>query len=293
MPYVFCLIFHFLICLILLICILTGVLKVHKYMFFVALFLPFWGPLLLLILHFQIFFRADDGKEIDVEKLKLESELYKSITVDDKKVADSTVPIEEALIVNSAQERRSIIMDVLNDNPKEYVEFLQKAGNNDDTEVVHYAVTAMVEISKENDFMLQRFEQQYAANPDDLSVLTQYTDFLWSCLSQNLMQGQVETLNRELFAMLIEKKLRAGGSVADYSRMITNELKRKNYSAAGKGLQEMERHYATNEEYLLLRLHYLAALGRGADIQQFIRDIENKHMYLSGKTKEELAFWDT
>ena len=176
---------HLLVCLLAFLGIHFNILKVHKYMFFVALLLPFWGVLILLILHFQIWFNADDSVEIGVEKLKLDSELYRSVTVDEKKVAATTVPIEEALVINSAKERRSIIMDVLNDNPKEYIEFLQKAGNNEDTEVVHYAVTAMVEISKENDFMLQSLEREYSLDPDNPIVLGRYIDFLWSCLSQN------------------------------------------------------------------------------------------------------------
>jgi hypothetical protein len=117
-------------------------------MVFVVLLLPVWGVLMVLILHFQIFFRGDHSLALGVESLKLESELYRSVSVDDKKVVADAVPIEEALVVNSARERRQIIMDVLNDNPVEYIQFLQKAGNNEDTEVVHYAVTAMVEIEE-------------------------------------------------------------------------------------------------------------------------------------------------
>ena len=207
MLYIILLAVHFIVCLLVFLGIEMNVLKVHRYMFFVVLFLPFWGLLAVLILHFQILFEADDGIDVGVEKLKLESELYKSVTIDDKKNAKNTVPIEEALIINSPKERRTIIMDVLNDNPKEYIEFLQKAGNNEDTEVVHYAVTAMVEIAKENDYLLQDLERQYAANPDDSTVLEKYTEFLWGCLSQNLMQGQVEVLNRELFSTLMQKKI--------------------------------------------------------------------------------------
>jgi hypothetical protein len=269
------------------------ILKVHNYMFFVALFLPFWGTLAVLILHFQIFFRADDGIDVGVEKLRLESELYKSVTVDEKKTAASTVPIEEALVVNSAKERRTIIMDVLNDNPKEYIQFLQKAGNNEDTEVVHYAVTAMVEISKENDYKLQDFERQHAQNPEDLVILTQYTDFLWSCLSQNLMQGQVEVLNRELFSTLMQKKLAlTEGSIVDFQNVVNNELKRKNYTQAMAFLSQMQEAFPNNEAYYLCRLNYLAALGKGAEIKQLIQEIKKKHIYLSSTTKEVLAFWD-
>ena len=269
------------------------ILKVHKYMFFVALLVPFWGVLTVLILHFQIFFRADDSIDVDVEKLKLESELYRSVTVDEKKIAANTVPIEEALVVNSAKERRTIIMDVLNDNPKEYIQFLQKAGNNEDTEVVHYAVTAMVEISKGKDYKLQEFERQHFLEPENIAVLAQYTDFLWSCLSQNLMQGQVEVLNRELFSVLMEKKLALEtGSVTDFRRVVENELRRKNYTQAAEFLRMMQTFYPDREEYYLSRLDYLASLGRGEEIKQLIQEINKKHIYLSSSTKGVLAFWE-
>lgn len=283
---------HLLICLLTFLGIQFDILKVHKYMFFVALLLPFWGILLVLMLHFQIGFEADDSIDVGVEKLKLESELYKSVTVDEKKVATTTVPIEEALVINSAKERRSIIMDVLNDNPKEYIEFLQKAGNNEDTEVVHYAVTAMVEISKENDYMLQNLERDYEANPDDPQVLERYTDFLWNCLSQNLMQGQVEVINRELFHSLMQKKLAQGGGIEDYVRAVENDLKRGQYTHAGETLDRMKAEYAQNEEYYLLRLQYLASLGRGEEIQDLLVEIDDRHVFLTSRAKEILAFWE-
>ena len=290
MTYILLAAVHCILCVLVFIGIQFGVLSVHKYMFFVALLLPFWGILIVLILHFQIAFDADDSAEIGVEKLKLESELYKSVTVDDKK-SDMTVPIEEALIINSARERRSLIMDVLNDNPGDYVEFLQKAGNNDDTEVVHYAVTAMVEISKDNDYMLQKFETAHAAAPDDMEILSQYCDFLWNCLSQNLMQGQVEVMNRELFSQLMQKKIAVRDSIDDYVRLAENELERKNFDAAGELITKMGEKWPDSEEYILLYIQYLASLNMGSEISDFITQTENRHVYLSSKTKEALAFW--
>lgn len=283
---------HLLICLLAFLGIHFNILKVHKYMFFVALLLPFWGAMILLVLHFQIWFKADDSIDIDVEKLKLESELYKSVTIDEKKVAATTVPIEEALVINSARERRSIIMDVLNDNPKEYIEFLQKAGNNEDTEVVHYAVTAMVEISKENDYLLQNYEREYALNPDSPVVLKNYIEFLWSCLSQNLMEGKVEVINRELFSTLIAKKIATNGEIDDYILSVENDLKRGRFDTAGETLLKMKELYSDKEEYYLLQIQYLASLGRGEDIQKLLEELDSKHIFLSSKAKEVLAFWE-
>ena len=283
---------HLIVCALVFFGIQFNILKVHRYMFFVALFLPFWGLLAILILHFQIFFNADDQIDVGVEKLKLESELYKSVTVDDKKVAAHTVPIEEALVVNSAKERRTIIMDVLNDNPKEYIEFLQKAGNNDDTEVVHYAVTAMVEISKENDYKLQEYERLYSSDPEDIKVLSEYTDFLWDCLSKKLMQGQIEVINRELFSDLIQKKMEIVTEIYDYTREVENELKRKNYTQAFEVLRRMEEHFSDKEEYYRSKLNYYAELNMGDEIKQLIKEIDKKHIFLSANTREVLAFWE-
>ena len=281
---------HLILCLLIFLGIKFRVLSVHKYMFFVALFLPFWGVLIILILHFELGFDPENFEDIGVEKLKLESELYRSVTVDEKK-SDTIVPIEEALLINSARERRSLIMDVLNDDPIDYVEFLQKAGNNDDTEVVHYAVTAMVEISKENDYMLQKLETAYSLEPDNIDVLTNYCGFLWSCLSQNLMQGQVELMNRELFSQLMQKKISMAGTIDDYTQLAENDLKRKCFDEAGDTIAEMGKKWPYSEEYILLNIKYLASMNRGREIEEFIKQIENSNTYLSSKTKEALSFW--
>ena len=270
------------------------ILNVRPYMVFVVALLPFWGVLLVLILHFRIFLRVDNSAALELEKVELESELYRSITIEDKSVSAHAVPIEEALLVNSARERRQIIMDVLNDNPADYIQFLQKAGNNEDTEVVHYAVTAMVEISKENDFRLQEFERQHAKDPDDVTILTEYTDFLWNCLSQNLMQGQVVLMNRALFSDLMQKKMALlPGSVSDFQRVVENELRRESYGLASAMLKKMQEQYPDSEAYYLSRLSYLAALGRGGDIQQLVQEVRNKQIFLSSAAKEVLAFWES
>ena len=270
--------------------ILRGKLKAPKYMIVITALLPFWGALLVFVLHFHIGFSLHESKELAAEKLVLETDYYRSVTVEDKKTGKA-IPIEEALLINSAREKRAIIMDVLNENPREYVEFLQKAGNNDDTEVVHYAVTAMVEISKENDYTLQKLEAAYNAHPKRLDTLTEYSDFLWDCLSQNLMQGQVEVMNRELFSQLMRQKIELCSRVGDYARLAYNELKRKRLDDAGEVIAQMAEKWPDSEEYILLNVKYLAARGDGKGIKKFISEVNNSQIYLSTKTKEALAFW--
>ena len=144
----------------------TGVLKVKMYLMFLVLFVPFWGVLCVLFLHTQICAGADNVRQADVEKLKVNEERYKNIFVS-QETKEQVVPLEDALLLNEAGVRRELIMDVLNDNPGEYMELLKKARMNDDVEVVHYAITAMVELSKDYDYRLQQWEKRYARHPED------------------------------------------------------------------------------------------------------------------------------
>ncbi|MBQ9747265.1 MAG: hypothetical protein IJV98_00635 [Clostridia bacterium] len=289
--YITALILQAVLCTVTTVGIFTGFLAVERYMLVLAFLIPIWGPVMIFILHFYLKDKKSDEDVLTVEKLRIEAELYKNVAVDDGMVAALTVPIEEALIVNTARERRSIIMDVLNDEPKEYIEFLQKAGNNDDTEVVHYAVTAMVEISKETDYMLQTLEQRYQAAPDDYDVLEEYTHFLWSCLCQNMMQGQVEVVNRKLYSTLINKKLSIRKTLSDYLTLAENELLLKNYTACEYALAEMGERWPEEEAYILLCIRYYAALGRGDEIRRVIDEIERSNRYISVKAREVISFW--
>ena len=281
---------HILFCLLIFFGMLYGKIKLQKYMFVVALLLPFWGALLVLILHFEWGFSSESSVDITTDKMELGSRFYKSIVVDEKR-SDRTVPIEEALLINSAREKRSLIMDILNENPRDYVEFLQKAGNNDDTEVVHYAVTAMVEIAKENDYTFQMLEAEYSSDPQSLDVLSRYCDFLWDCLTKNLMQGQLEVMNRALFSKLINEKLELEESLEDYCRLVKNELVRKDTDCARSALERMERDWSQTEEYVLLKIEYLALMNKGKEIKRFIKKVNGSHIFLSSQAKEVLAFW--
>ena len=72
------------------------------------------------------------------------------------------VPLEEVLLIDEAAMRRDLIMNVLNDDPENYIDMLKQARMNDDVEVVHYAITGMVELSKEYESRLQKIEYRYS-----------------------------------------------------------------------------------------------------------------------------------
>ena len=123
-----------------------------------------------------------------MEPFRVDDELHRSIRVESREDAASTVPLEEALLLDSAEQRRKLILSVLTDDPVQYYDLLEQARLNDDSEVVHYAATAMAQISKQADAALQRHAARFAADPKDPAVLAEYAAALEASLALGLAQ---------------------------------------------------------------------------------------------------------
>ena len=92
---------------------------------------PFWGPICVLLLTTRNALTDRAVTPPDLEKLRINEELFRSILVENHEARETTVPLEEALIVNSAEQRRKLIFSVLNDDPMQYYDLLQQARMNE------------------------------------------------------------------------------------------------------------------------------------------------------------------
>lgn len=93
-------------------------LEVEGYFLPVALLVPVWGPLCVVLLHTS--HRLTGGQLLDrtLEKLRINEEIYKNILVAENEEKDTVVPLEEALLVNSPAQKRKLILSVLTDDPR-------------------------------------------------------------------------------------------------------------------------------------------------------------------------------
>ena len=288
---VFLILLHIVCCVLVWLGIKTHLLKVKKYLMALVIFVPFWGTVCVLLLHLQMLTRRDNRIEPGVEKLRVNEEIYKNIfqavSDTDKKI----VPLEEALLINEPGVRRELIMDVLNDDPEEYMDLLKQARMNEDVEVVHYAITAMVELSKEYDFRLQKMEKLYAASPDDPEILEQYCDFMEEYLNQGILEAQMEREQRERYIHLLRQKLKVKTTLSTCVRLFQNLMKTGDYVQAEEILGLMDQKWQRKEECWILKIRYLAERKKGAELQQCLRQMKEEQIYLSSKSKEVLAFW--
>ena len=253
---VFLILLHIVCCVLVWLGIKTHLLKVKKYLMALVIFVPFWGTVCVLLLHLQMLTRRDNRIEPGVEKLRVNEEIYKNIfqavSDTDKKI----VPLEEALLINEPRVRRELIMDVLNDDPEEYMDLLKQARMNEDVEVVHYAITAMVELSKEYDFRLQKMEKLYAVSPDDPEILEQYCDFMEEYLNQGILEAQMEREQRERYIRLLRQKLKVKTTLSTCVRLFQNLMKTGDYVQAKEilGLMDQKWHRKEAVSYTHLTL---------------------------------------
>lgn len=231
---------HIVCCVLVWMGIKTHFLKVKKYLIGLVVFVPFWGTICVLLLHLQRLTKRDNRIEPGVEKLRVNEEIYKNIFQAASDMDEKIVPLEEALLINKPGIRRELIMDVLNDDPEEYMDILKQARMNEDVEVVHYAITAMVELSKEYDFRLQKLEKLYAASPNDPEVLDQYCNFMEEYLNQGILEAQMEKEQRVRYIRLLNQKLKIKATLHTCVCLFKNLMKNGDYVQAGEILELMD-----------------------------------------------------
>ena len=268
--------------------------EVEGYFVPVMLLVPVWGPLCVLLLHTSNRLTGGCLREQTLEKLRINEEIHESILVADNEGEDTVVPLEEALLVNSPAQKRKLILSVLTDDPAGYYDLLQQARMDSDSEVVHYASTALSQITKEADLKLQKQVQRFAAAPDDSAVVEEYCDYLGSYLESGFVQGKAAEIQYHQLEQLLKKRLenRNGRrSCTLECRLADVQLSLAEYDRAGKTLEDLIDHWPQRETPWLLRLRLAAALRDGAAIRETLRQIEEKEVYLSAKGRETVRFW--
>ena len=85
---------HIICCILVWVGICTHIINVKKYLMFPVVFVPVWGVLCVFILHFQIWIQSDQRKEVGVEKMKVNEEIYKNIFQSGTEQEGNIVPLE-------------------------------------------------------------------------------------------------------------------------------------------------------------------------------------------------------
>lgn len=270
--------------------IAMGMLKVRMEVMPLVIFVPLWGVVCVMLIHFQLLLAGKYSASIGVEKLRINEEIYRSFLVLDED-SKGVAPLEDVLLLDEAKTRRKQMMELLNDNPVQYLELLRQARMNSDVEVVHYATTAMSELNKEYDLKLQKAEKNYGDNPESPERLDEYLEVLGDYLDKALAPERIQKIQRQQYAMLLKKRQNQRPDLQNGVELERQLLRLGEFEQAENVLKELEQKWPEEQQVWLLKVEYAARQKNGRQIRRILREAEEKHIYFTTQTRESLEFW--
>jgi len=165
---------------------------------------PVVGPLYLFFswLIYEIYFKRK-AAEISIEELSLKKERIEVILKPDMKSALNKVPLEEALIVSDKKSTRKLLLDVLRENSEDSLSTIFKAVEHKDSEVSHYAATAISDIINEFKKREKQLREKYNKDKRNREICNEYANYLFDFLSQRILSTVEQRFYCDLFEKLV------------------------------------------------------------------------------------------
>lgn len=287
--------FHCVLCLIAAILMYTHLMKSRPMILPIVFLVPVFGFSCLLFLEWESRGDQENKKEIGIEKLKINDDIHRSILMEEDPARDLMVPLQEALLMNDASTRRELMMDILYDDVGEYVEVLKNARMNDDTEVVHYATTAMVELQKDYETKLQKQKEAFALE-EDAGLLDEYIQTLEKYVESGLLEGNMLKNRRLELCGLLERKLtqrkeEGHEELPLYCKKFEQDCALGEYEDALRMADAAIRLWPQQEEGYLMKIRHGAMTKNPEQIGTVIGLLENNKVYLSPAARRTVDFW--
>ena len=210
------------------------VLKVDRLMLAIIICIPVFGFVSAVLVSMLIRMGKVGTKSKDLENMKSSNQNADTILVEAPESVN-VVPLEDALIMDDPSVRRSVMLDVLMSNTEGYLPVINEARMNDDVEVVHYATTAMVEISKDYELRAQEYSSAYAEDPLKEGLIDEYIGFLKQYVGSGMIQGQILEIQRNTLMQLLAEKVSRSDDPEDFEELIVTLFAEKLYSLAKIG----------------------------------------------------------
>lgn len=252
-------------------------------------FLPFFGICMVLLTA-----RMNEQDRTGRRQMLLES-MRKPKSAEETPVEsedNAVIPLEDALILNDAPTKRNAILNVLLEDPKQYIPELNAARKNTDIEVVHYATTAMSELHRDYDLRLQELSKKHEKNPVSIELLNRYISVLSEYLEQGLAEGKILMIQRERLLELLRRRMQFPPlQEEDVELLIRTELDAGMIEKAGEDLARFHPFFSNEDHYALLRLEQLYCSHDAEGLQALIHTLATDGRLHGSALHEKMRFW--
>ncbi|UVI31256.1 hypothetical protein [Paenibacillus spongiae] len=228
---------------------------------------------------------AAQQKEMSVQHLGIYSKLETEKEL-------NVLSIEEALLVSEHSTRRKVMIDVLKQDAINYLEILQTAVSNEDTETSHYAVSAIMEVKRKLTLSLQELSVQYENNKEDVHVLSAYADVLKGYLRSGFLDDRTLRKYKFIYLGVLERYTGIAENACEaFVDKVDLELELKRYAEAEETCRVFEQRYSHIEEVYLCYLKVYFTIKSAEKLQHTFSKLKKSPLKLSNHALTLVRFW--
>ena len=196
------------------------------------------------------------------------------------------VPMKEALNLNDFSYRRSMIMDLLNEEDiLQYLDILKEALDNEDTETTHYASTIIMELQRKTQDLITQWEVQYEQNPGDPASTSKWEELLYKVIQSRLYEEHTLGRYYRKYYRVSDRLLSSDQPAQQYYLHRIQILFHEGNLTDAKGfcIQFQER-FPASEEAVLCLLEFFIRAKDSQGMTEFLQRLPSLPVHLTQKT---------
>lgn len=269
-----------------------------------ALFVPFAGEIACLIMN--VFCRRQrEGSGHENSRLKRLADARNYLAMQRTPEPENVVPAVDALALGNAGLKREVLMQIImqeenrmmqnTDSSRRYADVLAQAKASGDTEVVHYAATAITQIQDAIEAGMHTCDQKLADDPDNDEILGVYANLIDRGLRSSVWSGKVLEIQRSHLLQILERRYRLFYREEDGLRLAATFMDAGRYGDAWNTLQEMgiaqKSAAGLSDEAYLIRLRYAYETREEKSFQKLLTDKKAEGGYQTEAIRSVLQFF--
>lgn len=219
-------------------------------------------------------------------------ETYEPIAGHEATDMDDVVPIEEAMLVNEPSLRRHVMLEVLYAGTGGLVEQLRLAGINSDTEVVHYAVTALVELRKSFDVRQRALDRRWDDEDGREGLVEDYLRFDEEYLASGLLSPDERLARLNHYRTLLDQEGAHGQPpLAQLEARAMTDIELAEYGRAREAATRIVGDHPDSEVGYICLLKLAVAERDTKALAGVLRMLDERNVYLSPENRRSVDFW--
>lgn len=231
----------------------------------------------------------------DYMKQQDEDITFKSVTIHEKIEKHkelNVVAIEDALLISENTDRRRVMIDILKDDALHYLEVLQTAVQNEDTETSHYAVSAIVEVKRKLSLSMQELTVKYEQDKKDKYLARNYAKVLKQYMGSGFLDERTLRKYKYTYLTILEQIIEEDEDVEfAFDEKLQIELELGDFAAAEKTCLQYVRRYPLHEESYLSLIEYYFTTKSIVSLRQTLDSLKSSDMVLSNRALTIVRYW--